>query len=83
MSVAVEWSDGRITSGATWIDLMEKVRGMQWRDLTVEEFRLEMAKRALRWSRTEIDPWLTPRKFFQELQRAQMLIVVDDEEVGS
>lgn len=78
--VAVEWGDGRVDSAGTWAVLLELLRAKQWGGLSEQTFRLEMAKRALRWSKTVIDPWVPARKFFRELERAHMLIVLEDSE---
>lgn len=74
--IGVEWSDGRQVWAHTWVALFEAVRDDQPGEYGAREFRAEMGKRALRWSGTEIDPWLPADKFFKELQRARMLIVI-------
>jgi hypothetical protein len=74
--IGVEWSDGRQVWAPTWVAMFEEIKGDQWSDYDHREFRAEMAKRSIRWSGTEIDPWLPADKFFKELQRARLLIVI-------
>lgn len=78
--VIVEWSNGKVDHARTWEALETKVRNTQMREYTEEEFRLAMETRALRWSKTEIDPWLPAGKFFTELERAHLLVIIDDTE---
>ena len=78
--IGVEWSDGRQVWAPTWNEMFQAVRGVQWSEYGVREFRAEMAKRAIRWSGTEIDPWLPVDKFFKELQRARLLIIISGTE---
>lgn len=74
--VGVEWSDGRQQWAPTWQALLDETREYQWSHVSERTFRAELAKRAIRWSRTEIDPWLPAGKLFKELERARMLIVI-------
>jgi hypothetical protein len=74
--IGVEWSDGRQVWAPTWQGMFDAVKDDQWSEYDARAFRAEMAKRAIRWSRTEIDPWLPTPKFFKELQRARLLIVI-------
>jgi hypothetical protein len=77
--VAIEWGDGRQLAASTWDELFHMVREKAWNGLDEDSFRQEMAKRALRWSGTVIDPWLPARKFFRELERARMLVISGEE----
>jgi len=74
--VGIEWSDGTQVFAPDWETLFDSVRKAQWTELPPRVFRAEMAKRAIRWSNTRIDPWLPDRKFFKELERARMLIII-------
>ena len=74
--VGVEWSDGTQVFAPDWEALFNQVRESQWTAMPPQHFRAEMAKRAIRWSNTRIDPWLPHRKFFMELERARMLMVI-------
>lgn len=80
--VAVEWSNGVVDHARDWDALLLVVMGAQWgqkwHELDEDKFRFEMAKRALRWSGTKIDIGAPAREFFRELERARMLIVVQD-----
>ena len=78
--VGIEWSDGKQMWARTWSDLLLDVREHQWSSLDEQGFRSELAKRAIRWSRTAIDQWLPAGKLFKELERARMLIVVSTKE---
>ena len=78
--IGVEWSDGRQVWAPTWNEMFQEIKGVQWSEYGVREFRAEMAKRAIRWSGTEIDPWLPADKFFKELQRARLLIIISGTE---
>jgi hypothetical protein len=74
----ITWSNGQQDSASTWEALEELVRETQWRYYTPEGFRTAMAKRAWRWSRTEIDPDVDAETFFAELAHAK-LVTIDDE----
>lgn len=76
---AVTWSNGRVDRATSWQKLLDKIRADQWREYTEEEFRAAMAKRAWRWSKTEIDMGATPARFFEELQYAKLLVIGDEE----
>lgn len=75
--IAIAWSNGLIHRARSWQKLMDKVRADQWHQFTEDEFRMAMAKRAIVWSGTEIDPFGSPREFFQELYRAKMIVFLD------
>lgn len=73
----IVWPDGSRMSAETWEDLEHLVMKRQWDHYeSVDEFRQDMAERAIAWSRVEVDTWGSSYMFFCELERAQMLIVV-------
>lgn len=69
------WSNGKVDQASTWQGLLDRIRGDQWRGYAEWEFRAEMAKRAWRWSHTSIDMGARPRRFFQDLERAKLIII--------
>jgi hypothetical protein len=82
MSVAIRWPDGEMERAPTWGALLDMLRQQQFEDLTEARFRIELGRRAYNWSYTQINAWAPPRRLFQELARAGMLdIIEDDEEV--
>lgn len=72
---AVIWSDGSVTRSRTWQGVLDKVRALQWHELSEEDFRYELGKRAWRWSETEIDFEGSPKALFLELERAHMVVI--------
>lgn len=78
--VRVRWSNNRIDAAPTWEELEKRVRVDQWGEFTEEEFRAVMAKRAWRWSRTDIDTDGSSELFFRELERAGLVLVETDGE---
>lgn len=72
---AVTWSNGSTTRARTWRELFDKVRAEQWRELTENEFRDELAKRCWIWSETSIDVGAPYRELFRELQRAGLVVI--------
>jgi hypothetical protein len=75
--VAVIWSNGQIDKAATWDELEEHVRATQWWAMEADEFRAVMQKRAHRWSLTDISTVGTSEEFFAELQRADLVRIID------
>lgn len=76
---AVTWSNGHIDRARTWQALLDGIRATQWHDYSEEEFRAVMAKRAWRWSKTEIDIGAPPARFFEELEYAKLLVIGEEE----
>lgn len=78
MAVGVKWPNGSKDTAETWEELEEGLRKKQWVEYTGQAaFRNELAVRALRWSRTEIETDGNSRDFFYELERAGMLTVIE------
>lgn len=73
----VRWSNGHVDTARTWQTLLDRIRYSQWTVWTEEQFRAVLAKRALRWSGTEIDYLARPRRLFRELERAGMVEVLN------
>lgn len=76
--VRVRWSNGSVTAAGDWQELLDKVRRLQWWDWDEETFRLILAKRAERWSRTVIDHDAPPDELFRELERAQLVEILGE-----
>lgn len=80
----IRWSNGSVSAAADWQSLLDAVRLQQWHTWTEEEFRLVLAKRAMRWSGTDIDYAAEPEDLFMELHRARLVEVLgpndDDKE---
>ncbi len=77
--VTVRWDNGETDEAPTWQALLDHVRDTQWGTYdTEEDFRVDMAVRALRWSSTEIDHGGTPEHFFMELERARLVTIERD-----
>lgn len=76
---AALFPDGVVHEATTWSNLLEQVRLLPWnRDLSPEEFRHVMAKRAWVWSQSNVDPYLPPRQFVQALEMAGLLRIIKD-----
>lgn len=75
----IRWSNGQRDTAPTWEALEDKVRAVQWWEYEPDEFRQAMAKRAYRWSRTEIVTAGPSEAFFRELERAHLIEIVTDE----
>jgi hypothetical protein len=76
---AALFPDGVVHTDTTWAGLLEQVRLLPWnRDLSPEEFRHAMAKRAWVWSESNVDPYLPPRQFVQALEMAGLLRIIRD-----
>jgi len=72
----VRWSNGSVTAAATWQELLDKVRQLQWWDWSEDTFRQILAKRAERWSSTVIDFDAPPDELFRELERAGLVEIL-------
>ncbi len=77
------WSNGHLDRARTWQGLMDIVRTTQWHDYDEEEFRAAMGKRAWRWAGAHIDIGATPKRFFEELERAKMIYIYRPEKEES
>jgi hypothetical protein len=77
MTVTIKWVDGTMHSGSTPEAVMAKVIDCQWTPYTVDQMRAVLSDRAWVWSRTAVDPGLPLREFFEELERADMLSIVE------
>jgi len=76
---AALFPDGVVHESPTWGGLIEEVRNLPWnRDLSPEEFRHQMAKRAWVWSMSNVDPHLPPKQFVQALEMAGLLRIIKD-----
>ena len=69
----ITWSNGSRDTARTWQALLDRIRRAQWIEMEEDEFRAEMGKRAWVWSETVIDIGASPRRFFEELERARMI----------
>lgn len=76
----VRWSNGQVDAAPTWQALLDRVRETQWHTWTEEQFRLVLAKRAVRWSGYEIDIDASPRDLFLQLEEAGLVLVLADHE---
>jgi hypothetical protein len=74
----IRWSNGQEDKAATWDDLLDRVRRTQWHTMTEDEFRAVLAVRALRWSKTEIDPTLPAQDLFYALEQAHLIEIITD-----
>lgn len=74
----VRWSNGRADRAHSWEALESKIRNDQWWDLSPDEFRLVMQKRAYRWTLTEIVTAGSSEAFFKELERAKLIVIETD-----
>lgn len=71
----IKWPNGEIDHADTWEEIERRVQKVQWEDYdSQDEFREDMARRAMYWSGLEIDTFGTSEQFVWELERAQMLI---------
>lgn len=74
----VIWPDGSETQARSWAALLRKVADDQWDELDDDELVAELAFRAKVWSDTRVDTTLNARGFFRELERADMLTIMED-----
>jgi hypothetical protein len=72
---AVIFPDGSRLTAKTWRELESILRNDSWNPSDKEKFRAEFAKRARNWSGTEIDSELISRQWFEELERAGLLLI--------
>jgi hypothetical protein len=77
---AIIFTSGAYVAAPSWRDLESKLRGDEWNPENKRMFRIEMARRARVWSETRVDKTVTPREFVQELERAGLLRIIDEEE---
>lgn len=80
--IRVRWSNGHVDAAPDWQALLDKVRLTQWHYWDEQAFRNVIAKRAMRWSGTEIDSQAPPEMLFRELERARLVEILgpyDDE----
>jgi len=78
----IRWSNGMIDKAPTWQAVLDRVRETQWVEIPEDEFRAVLATRALRWSKTYVDPALTPRDLFYALADAKLIEILDDREAA-
>lgn len=65
------WPDGRVTSGRGSTDWLARLNRQEWNgDLTPEELRTELARRAYVWSGAIVRPSLPDDEFVQALADA-------------
>ena len=76
---AVIFPDGALYRARTWAQLERDLRADSWNPSNSEKFRKELALRARNWSGAEVDRELVTRQFFQELEAAGLLLIVDEE----
>jgi hypothetical protein len=72
---AVIFPDGARLVGKTWADLELQLRKDAWNPSFEEKFRKEFANRARNWSGTEIATESSSKQFFEDLERAGMVLV--------
>lgn len=78
-TAAVIFPDGSILTDQSWLDLEKQLRADRWNPAGAEKFRSEMARRAKNWSGTRIDTELISKEFFEELERAGLLLIIREE----
>jgi len=76
----VRWSNGKVDRAPTWEALEEAIRKDQWWYMDPNQFRVQMQKRAHRWSTTEILTACSSERFFQELSRALLVEILNDDD---
>jgi len=76
----ITWSNEKSDHAKTWEELETAVRLDQWWALDPDEFRQEMAKRAQRWSGTEIVTAGSSEQFLRELERAKLVRIETDDD---
>ena len=80
--VAVRWSNGQVDIAESWDELLERLRLIQFSEFTTAEFKSVLAKRALRWSGTDVDPDVDAGFFFLQLAWAKLIEIVDTTKKG-
>jgi hypothetical protein len=75
--VRIRWYDGALMKARSWSAMLELVNELPWNaDLTEEELREALAKRAHVWSLRDVDPNASARDLFHELEKAKLLTIV-------
>lgn len=67
--------DGSRIEADTWVDLEAVLRTDSWNPYHKAEFRAEFAVRAKNWTGTVIDSELVSEQWFEELERAGLLLI--------
>jgi hypothetical protein len=71
------WPDGHITEAADATEWIERIHKIEWNlDLTEEEFRVELARRAHVWSGEIVRPSLPDREFVEELAKSGLFQIL-------
>ena len=80
-AVGVIFADGSICTARTWGELEAQLRDSSWNPSDKGDFREEMAWRAWQWSKTAVEAGteVTSRRFFEQLEDAGMLRIVEGE----
>jgi len=73
---SIRWSNGMVDKAGTWQEILDHVRATQWFDMPEDEFRAVLATRALRWSKTIVDPSLPARDLFFALEEAKLVEIL-------
>lgn len=75
----IRWSNGAVDKAATWEELLDRVRALQWNGgMPEDEFRSVLATRAYRWSLIKVDPTLPADAFFRDLAYAKLIEILPD-----
>lgn len=71
----IRWSNGQTDTAETWEALLTLIGETQPEPMGDEQIREELAKRAWRWTLTNVDPSLPAALFFGELEHAKVIVI--------
>lgn len=75
--VRIRWNDGLAMAAGTWTQLLRQVNNLPWNaDYEKDELKEHLRKRAFVWDLREIQPNLSPKRLFEELEKARMLTII-------
>lgn len=77
--VVVRWLDGGRMSAWNWRALFDRAKRVQWSHYGDREFREQMAQRARVWSNSTVRTEQNFRAFFEDLQAAGLLRIIEAE----
>ena len=80
LKARIIFPDGKMYEAASWSFLEYTLRQEGWNPSNDEKFRAAMATRAEAWSNSYVDVELISKQFFEDLEAANMLMIVRDDE---
>lgn len=76
MKAEVIFPDGSRVAASSWMELEKFLRADVWNPTDAMKYRIEMANRARNWSGFEVDTELVAKQFFEQLEKAGLLMII-------